>query len=245
MIKATWVKSYVKIPNQNSFHRDFEYRCNYAERETDGSGFSKEDVCLDVINTCEEKNLKMKPQFTKEVLMTKLEDLSLGKEESKVLVTEYEELNPLPIPHATGTPHLGYLYVGTFGTICRHLKLSPSRFEDYDPRDEKKPCALFVGSLGQWHLFIYQEEYVSEDHLVFLVIKMHKNSFGKVSKRLVTHPFGNPEDVLSFYHDYASKNEVASDVTNVYFRAANYEKELEDPWFQKELSRILKKEGLA
>ena len=74
---------------------------------------------------------------------------------------------------------------------------------------------------------------------------MHKNSFGKVIKRLVTHPFGNPDDVLSFYHDYASKNDVASDVTNVYFRAANYEKELEDPWFQKELARVMKKEGLA
>ena len=245
MIKATWVKSYVKIPNQNSFHRDFEYRCNYAQRETDGSGFSKEDVCLDVMNTCEEKNLKMKPQFTKEVLMTKLEGLAKGEESDKVLVTEYEELSPLPLPHASKGPHYGYLYVGTLESIRKNLRLSESSLEDHDPRDEKKPCALFVGSLGQWHLFIYQEEYVSEDHLVFLVIKMHKNSFGKVIKRLVTHPFGDSDDALSFYHDYASKNEVASDVTNVYFRAANYEKELEDPWFQKELSRILKKEGLA
>lgn len=237
MIKATWVKTYVKGLDSKEFHEDFEYRC-IMDRE-DFSDFSEEeaikskrDIVKDIFDNCAGKGLVMKPKFTKKVLETFLED----DKPDLFLLAPFEETKPLPIP-SLNKDHKGYLRVGILKNIVKAENISMSCF---DPEELDMPAALFMGSLNQKILYVYHEELIREENLMFLLIKNFRNSFGKIVKKLVAPPFASPEEALAFFDEYERTNPTATESVNVYIRAADYETELKRPWFKKEIDRISK-----
>ena len=239
MIKATWVKTYIKGLDKKDFSEDFEYRCVVAR--DDFSDFSEEealksklDIAKDIVNTCSGKELKMPAEFSQTVIQTYLEgDLK------NILTVHYEELSPLPIP-SKQKDHYGILYVGPLRKLLDHQHFPKNKFPE---EDLDRISAIFVGSFGQQLLCVYHEELIKEENLIFLVIRNYRATSGKMIRKLVCRPFGSPEDAIGYFEAYAMNNPVASETVNVYVRAGDYEKELLDPWFHKELERVLRKEA--
>lgn len=245
MIKETFVKVFRKMPGTQNYYPDFDYRCGiYRANENEENGMellqSHGEIARDILGTCEQFHLSLPASLTPERLTTFLhsEDFFDGK----VLTENYVDQGEIRIPMSEKDKkekRKGILYVGKGLALSGKVPMPPLSEED-----REKPCAAFFGSIRQHLVCIYEEKFIPEEDVCFVIIKYFKNSFGKIVKKLLFLPFYDPNDATDRYMRYAAEHPVDTETVNVCLFAESIDFVNEDPWFGKEIERIKKKNGI-